>query len=276
MNTVKNREIQLLELNLLKKVIEICEKYNLIYYIIGGSLIGVLRHKGFIPWDDDIDIGMPRKDYEIFLQVCNKEFSAEYGILNQEYDPTWNFNFVQVIDFRTKIEIHMTEIPRTCNLWVDLFPIDGLPSNKIKREIHFKHILYYRYLIQMANIKTQVDTHKVGRPLYEKIILYFLKILNLKGIIDVEKSLKKMNKLLKKYDFDTSEYAGNLLGKYREKEIVPKDYFGQPTQLPFEDILVNVPAKYHELQINLYGNYMQMPSEEYRVSHDIVFITRRD
>lgn len=270
-----NRTVQLIELEILKIFIDICEKNNFRYYIIGGSLIGVLRHKGFIPWDDDIDIGMPREDYEKFLKISVTELPKGYMVSNHRTDPNWYFGMSQLVDKETEIDIYMTEIPRRCHVWIDLFPLDGLPANGFLRKLHIWNILLNRFLIQMAKIETQVDTHKVGRPLYEKIIISLLKKIRIGDLINCENVLKRLNKTLRKIDYDKSTYAGNMLGKYREREAVPKAYFGHPEKFAFEDILVNVPEKYHELQSTLYGDYMKMPSEDKRVSHDIKFVKLR-
>jgi lipopolysaccharide cholinephosphotransferase len=266
----KTRTVQLIELDILTNFINICDKHNLRYYIIGGALIGTLRHKGFIPWDDDIDIGMPRNDYEYFLEISKDTLPDGYALSNHQTDPTWFFNMSQIIDKRVVIDILMNETPRRFHAWIDLFPLDGLPKNSLRRWLHIKRILFYRYLIQIKHIKTQVNTHKVGRPLYEKFILKLFKIIPVSNLINSEKYLLRLNKCLKKYDYEKSDYAGNMLGRYREREAVPKTYFGEPLYLPFENITVSVPAKYHELQTALYGDYMQIPPEGKREQHFIV------
>lgn len=269
------RKVQSIQLEILNNFILFCQKNNLRWYIIGGSLIGVLRHKGFIPWDDDIDIGMPRKDYDRFISLQNK-YPSGYTLINHQTDRNWNFNFSQFVDNESDIIVNFNEIPRQCKIWIDIFPIDGLPKNTIHRWLHMKHILFYRYLIQISNIQTQVDTHKVGRPFWEKIILKLFHYIPLGKFINEDKILARMEQSLKKYDFDDMEYAGNLLGKYREKEIVPKSYWGNPILLPFENINVNCPNEYHKLQTHLYGSYMNMPPIEKRVCHDITIIKTRE
>jgi lipopolysaccharide cholinephosphotransferase len=273
---IKNRTLQLIGLNLLTKFIEICDKHNLRYYIIGGSLIGVLRHKGFIPWDDDIDVGMPRKDYEKFLSISRDVLPTGYAISNCETDPKWVFAMSQIVDTETEIDIFMNELPRRCYMWIDLFPIDGLPKNGFSRWLHVKQILFYRYIIQLCHIKEQVDAHKVRRPFYEKIILKLFRNIPVNRLIDSKQILFKLDQCLKKYDFDQSDYAGNMLGRYREREAVPKKYFGDPKHLLFENISVAVPAMYHELQTALYEDYMKLPPEKDRVNHNIQIIKTKN
>lgn len=268
------RKVQLIQLQILQEFMQICQRHNLRWYMIGGSLIGVLRHKGFIPWDDDIDIGMPRKDYERFLAL-QKEYPKGYVLTNHKSDKMWQFNFSQFVDNESEIIVHMNEQPRYCKVWIDVFPLDGLPSNRFLRWLHGKRILMYRYLVQIPNLKTQVDTHKVGRPWYEKLIIRVLHFIPIGNLINVEWGLSAMERTLKKHDFDQSQWVGNLLGKYREREYMPKEWWGTPVLLPYEGIFVYCPEYADKIETKLYGDYMKWPKEANRVSHDIEIVKLR-
>lgn len=269
-----NKKVQKLTLELLKVYIDICEKNNLRYYFTGGALIGVLRHKGFIPWDDDIDVGMPRKDYEKFLKILNNDMPKGYGICNRFTDPNWHFAMSQFIDLESEIEINLAETPRKAHIWIDVFPLDGLPNNKIIRWLRVKNILFHRYLVQIAHIGTQVDIHR-KRPFFEKVVINFFKIVSIGKLLDSEKILSHMEKILKKNDFYESKYVGNMLGRYREREVVPQKYFGEPQKGLFESIEVNIPEKSHLLQQALYGDYMKLPPKNERVAHNVVILKCR-
>ena len=273
-NNVNVKKVQNTQMHILKVFVDICNYYNLRWYMIGGSLIGVLRHKGFIPWDDDIDVGMPREDYDIFVSL-QKEFPRGFSLTDRYSDRNWPFLFSQFVDNESEIVVHMNEEPRKCKVWIDVFPIDGLPSNSFARWFHVKKILICRYLIQIPNIRTQVDTHKVGRPWYEKLIIKMLHILPVGALINVEKTQDKLNELLHTYSFDSSSWAGNMLGKYREKEVMRKEWWGTPIKLPFESIEVNCPAEWDLIETKIYGDYMKWPAEKDRVSHDIEIIKLR-
>ena len=273
--TDSNARVQMLSVSLLQKYMKICEEHNLRYYFTGGSLIGVLRHQGFIPWDDDIDVGMPRKDYEKFLEILNAEMPAGYGICNRHTDANWHFNMSQFFDAESEITIHLAEEPRKAYVWLDVFPLDGLPSGKLKRWFWVKYILMHRYLVQIANISTQVDAHR-RRPLKEKLVIGFCKVVPVGKLLNTNKLLNHMEKILKTYDFDDAEYAGNMLGRYREREVVPKKYFGEPKKALFENIEVNIPEMSHELQTALYGDYMKLPPECDRVAHNVTIHRCRD
>lgn len=270
-----NKKVQDLTVNLLKVFINICEENNLRYYFTGGALIGVLRHKGFIPWDDDIDVGMPRKDYEKFLEIVKTNIPEGYGICNRHTDSEWNFAMSQFIDMESEIEIHLAEQPRKAHIWIDVFPLDGLPSGKIARWFRVKNILIHRYLVQIAHIDTQVDINR-NRPLHEKLILKVCKVIRIGKILNTKYILDHMERVLCKYDFYESKYAGNMLGRYREREVVPQKYFGIPKKGQFESIIVNIPEKSHELQTALYGEYMKLPPECERIAHNVKILKCRE
>ena len=272
MNNV--RKVQMTQMEILRIFMGICERHRLRWYMIGGSLIGVLRHKGFIPWDDDIDIGMPRKDYDKFVSL-QAEYPDGYGLTCHGNTPEWQFNFSQFIDKEAEIEVLMNELPRKCHVWLDIFPIDGLPANGLRRWFHVKHILMYRYLVQIPNIRTQVDTHKVGRPWHEKLVIRLLHVIPVSKLVSVDKCLSAMQRVLRKHDFDKSRYAGNMLGKYREREVVMQKWWGEPRKMPFENITVNVPSNADAINRHIYGDYMRWPVEKDRVSHDIKIIKLR-
>ncbi len=269
-----NEKVQELTLSLLKVYIEFCEKYHLRYYFTGGALIGVLRHHGFIPWDDDIDVGMPRKDYEKFLRLMKKKCPEGYGICNRYTDPNWHFAMSQFIDKESEIIIHLAEKPRKANIWLDVFPLDGLPSGKFRRWMRIKNILIHRYLVQIAFIDTQVDANR-KRPASEKIVLGICKAIPFGKLIQTDKVMNHMEKVLASSDFYQSEYAGNMLGRYREREAVPQKYFGTPKKGDFENMQVNIPEMSHELQTALYGNYMKLPPKESRVAHNVTIVKCR-
>lgn len=270
-----NKKVQHLTVSLLNVFIKICEENNLQYYFTGGALIGVLRHNGFIPWDDDIDVGMPRKDFERFHEIIKTKIPEGYGVCNRHTDKEWHFAMSQFVDLKSQIEIHLAEQPRIAHVWIDVFPLDGLPTNKMIRWLKVKYILIHRYLVQIAHISTQVDSQR-KRSKIEKIILRTCKVIPVGKLLNTEHILNHLEKVLKKTDFDSSEYAGNLLGRYREREVVPKKYFGTPKRGMFENVMVNIPEMSHELQTALYGDYMKLPPEKDRVAHNITILKCRN
>ena len=138
----KVRLVQKKEVELLKIFSDICEKNNLTYYALGGTLLGAIRHGGFIPWDDDMDLGMPREDYDKFIKIADKEL-PEHILLKTHTD---NLGNTSIRDNATVVTFGTTD----CNPFLDIFPLDGFPDKGFSKWKHEKHILFYRMLSKLS------------------------------------------------------------------------------------------------------------------------------
>ncbi|CUO46391.1 LicD family protein [Clostridium disporicum] len=246
--------------------INICEKYNLRYFILGGTLLGAVRHKGFIPWDDDIDFGMPRKDYEIFMQIAKDELSENKSIKTYK-DKNSKQYFIQVMDNRTKIKMTSNAVSRYENVWVDIFPLDGMPNGRIKRFIHKNYLLYRKMLIQFSDYENRINLKIRNRPIHERVLIWIAVNSKVGNILKTDKCLELMDKALKKYDYDECEYIVNFFGAYKFKEMFPKDYYKNGTMYNFENMKLVGPINYDEVLKQMYGEYMKLPPEEDRGYH---------
>ena len=269
-----NKRVQNLTLNTLQVFMRFCEKHELRYFITGGALIGVMRHHGFIPWDDDIDIAMPRPDFDRFHVLLKTQMPEGFGICNRYTDDNWHFAMSQFIDRESKILIHLAQQPRTAHIWVDVFPLDGLPNRKLARWFRIKNVLLRRYLVQIAHIRTQVDAQR-KRPLKERVVLGFCRIVPVGKLVNTKRQLDKIEKILRRSDYDKTHWCGNMLGRYREREAVPKAWFGTPKEGMFEGVSVKIPQDSHRVLTALYGDYMQLPPEEERVAHHVTVLSSR-
>lgn len=257
---------------IVKEFISICEENNLTYYALGGTLLGAVRHKGFIPWDDDIDIGMPREDYEKFKKVAPDLLPSNYKFLNED-TPGYKKAFSVIRDDSTKIIMNYSKEELVESLWIDVFPLDGMSSNKLKKKIHSFRYLYTRMMVQLSQFNSLVNQKKENRPLTEKVIIGFANAVNIEKIISFSWAQKKYLQTIKKYSFNEA-FAGNYTGAYKLREIVPSDYFGQPVLLQFEDLKLSCPNKFREYLTAIYGaDYMQLPPEEKRVLHHYKIIS---
>ena len=259
-------------LSILKEFNSICEENNLTYYALGGTLLGAVRHKGFIPWDDDIDIGMPREDYEKFKKIASNVLPENYKFLSED---TLNYKkaFSVIRDDSTKIIMNYSKEELVESLWIDIFPLDGMPSNALKKKIHSLRYLYARMMVQLSQFNSLVNQKKENRPFIEKIIIAFANAVNIEKIISFTWAQKKYLQTIKKYSFDEA-YAGNFTGAYKLREIVPSDYFGEPVLLQFEDLKLCCPCKYKEYLTAIYGaDYMQLPPEDKRTLHHYEIIS---
>ncbi len=268
-------DVQRLTLHLLEHVISICEQENIRYYVGGGACIGVIRHGGFIPWDDDVDLSLPREDFERFVAYVKEHPEQGYEICDRWSDPNWHFCMCQYVDSESEIEIDLAAEKRKAHIWIDIFPIDGLPDNVVARWIHVKRIMMTRYLIQVANVATQVDAHR-KRPFVERLVLSLCTKLNLGAHIDSMAQMARLDRICKKYSFYRQRFCGNMLGRYREREVVPCSYFGKPVKALFCNIEVDIPELVSDYLTALYGDYMTLPPENQRIAHNVRILRMRN
>lgn len=245
------KKVQNISLKLLQEFIEVCNKMNLRYFVVGGTLLGAVRHKGFIPWDDDIDIGMPRKDYEIFVESAQKYLSPNVFLQSRLSEKKSPFLFSKLRDSNTTfIENGIKHCEINHGVYVDIFPIDGLNKDKLFK---YKKAIFKRKISLLYKSKSK----KIG------IIKKVFKLIP----FSFNFCFKNINQLYSKYDFDTSNIVVNYCGAWGDREIMKKEWIEPLIDLDFEGIKVKAPNNYQEYLTHMYGNYMELPPIEKRVSH---------
>lgn len=256
MSTHKVRIIQQKEIDLLKIFDDICREHQLVYYALGGTLLGAIRHKGFIPWDDDMDLGMPRQDYIKFMSIAEDVLPQHIKLVVHED----NLNNTSIRDIGTVVTFGETD----CNPFIDIFPLDGYPGPGIKRTLHDKHIMFYRMLSKISVVDQLLAR---DRGFIENTIVNVSRALHLNKLLNTKKINNKIQNVIKKYDFNTSPYAGNILGTYRDKEIVKRDIFGEPQRLEFDGFKISSHQQPEAYLTNVYGNFMEIPPVEKQQGH---------
>lgn len=261
MRELSVEEAKKYELDILLDVAKFCDENGLRYYLAYGTLIGAVRHKGFIPWDDDIDIQMPREDYEVFLEKYNKTSSCYKAI--DPYEECAKHSYVKVIDTRTiKIEKYK-EYKENMYLGIDIdiFPVDGQP------ETYRRYSRYFR----KKQIILAIFEFFVVRKYYNNFLLE--KTANFVGNILTKlhykkRVLDKLKKINSPYKYDECTYVGatDSLYNYKKDRTLKKNYESY-VLVDFEGYKFKAPAGYHEILTNIYGDYMQLPPEEQRVTH---------
>jgi len=254
------------DMEIVKEVVRICDQYGLMYYMLGGTMLGAIRHKGFIPWDDDVDLGMPRNDYEKFLEIASDELSSHLKIVNYRTDPKYQYYITRVLDTQTKvIEERIGNDSKYTHASIDIFPIDGTPNNRFLRKIYFLRVLYHRALMSLC-YKDSID-RKRKRSFGEKVFLWIMERLPIEKITTPYKQKCIIDRLLRSQDVNKSKYIGNIMGAYRTREIVPAQYYGKGKYYQFEDMQLRGLEMYHEYLTHTYGDYMQLPPEDKRKTH---------
>ena len=243
-------ELKQAEIGILDYIDKISKENNLEYFLGYGSLLGAVRHHGFIPWDDDIDILVPRASYEK-LRVLLQD-SKRYQIVSIYNDPEYTQSFMKIIDTHTVLEEEGMENLQQYGAFVDVFPLDGAPRNKMLRKFHCWLIYKVSIAVGYSNAKYQNGTisqrlkKAIGvwcRNHYDSIVL---------------------RKILCRYDAHTSAYLGDLVGG---SVAYPSQVFSGIEYGEFEGKKYRVPTGYHEYLSVKYGSYMELPPVDQRVSN---------
>lgn len=258
-------ELQNRLLDIFKWFHELCDRENLVYYAQGGTVLGAVRHNGFIPWDDDIDVGMPRMDYEKFIGLAEKiNNESRYYIEFPNDKIDFVYPYCKIYDTKTTL-IENTKYRTKRGIFIDVFPIDGI-GNSMKESVR-----NFRKIDRKKNLLcSRICTIRKGRELYKNLsIMAFgmVPFLNpLKIIKDIEKSSKR-------YDYDKCKYVANLCGAWHEKEIMEKQWVSKPILCKFENTSMYIPQNYDKYLSRLYGSYMQLPPVEKRKTHhDFIYL----
>ena len=259
--------LQTEELKVMKIIKEICEKENIRYFMIGGTLLGAIRHSGFIPWDDDVDLAMPRKDYERFLEVSNKYLPSNIFVQNFRTDDKYRYYITRVLNKNILVEEKRfigVDTPQAYAS-VDIFPIDGSPNIKFFRNIHYFRVMIRRFLMSLCYRDT-IDKER-KRSKMENLLLNILIKIPFERIISPNKIKESLDKLLKKYGMENSLYSCTIMGAYRIREMVPTVMFGNPKLYKFEDDTFYGPELVDDYLKHMYGNYMKLPPKEQQKTH---------
>jgi len=255
------KQLQQVELKILEQFVNICNKENLQYYVVGGTLLGAVRHKGFIPWDDDIDVSMPREDYEKFLKVAQKHLPEPYFLQTHFTDKEYPANFAKIRNSNTTfIESSLSKCNINHGVYIDIFILDYYPINKI----HFLSFSLKNTILKFR-ISAAFNLKNIHYPLHKKIIRKFFS--NLLKILypNIKSAIKNRDNLFK--SIKKSSLITNHCGVWREREISPVEWFGKGTELQFENLTVKAPKEYDKYLTQIYGDYMKLPPKEKQVAH---------
>lgn len=263
MRQIQENEIKEIELNIMIKIDEVCRKNGWKYSLTAGTLIGALRHKGFIPWDDDIDIMMPRNDYEKLIQYFETT-SSKYKVITCNNNQYYQDVFAKVYDTTTIIEDQITDIKQTgMGVSIDIFPIEGLGQTYQEAEKKVKSGRLLQLIMTCAGMKkyAKSTTHSA---LYEPIRFA---LFCLTRCVDANKVAKKLDKMNSRIDFDSSLFAGIPSGSYLEKTILTKEEYLDLVDVEFENHLFKSIKGYDSYLRRSYGDYMKFPPKSAQVTH---------
>lgn len=264
-NEMTMEEIQAVSLEILKTISDICEEQSLRYYLVYGTLIGAIRHKGYIPWDDDVDIMMPRPDYDKLLEFLTLHISdyPNLRVFNRETCKEYPYMITRVSDNR--YEIHMSnEKPYGMGIFIDIYPYDGLGNTKKEALAYGMKGDRLSSLCYQATRKhfSMETTNSLLRKVLKFPVFLFAKWCG------KEFFQKRLEALARLREYDHSKYIGCVIWlSWGEKDIFLREWFEEYVMMQFEQYLFRVPKHYDKILRHEYGDYMQLPPEEERIGH---------
>jgi lipopolysaccharide cholinephosphotransferase len=261
-------ETQSYIMQVLRSVVGILDELEIPYYMQGGTMLGAIRHGGFIPWDDDVDLGIPRDEYERLLKEVAAKLPENLQLRTYDDETDHHYYFARIVDTRYQIRRMGSLEERLENIWVDLFPLDGMPNGDVARLWHKLRLTVVRLKYHLSCFE-KVNIKRPGRPLLERIIIRFAMLTRVGKWFDTRRQLDKMDVLLKKYPLDQSNWMVNFMGQtsYRFNEMFKKEIYGERTLYSFEDMQLVGPEYYDDYLKSLYGEYMTPPKEADRNAH---------
>jgi len=246
-------------LDILEDIHKFCLENNLRYWIAYGTLLGAVRHKGFIPWDDDMDICLPRPDYERFL----KEYShPNYKVISPYTDKDYPLDYAKVHDIRTIVKEQGGD--GNWGIFIDVYPVDGVKSKeefeKTKKKVRtYRHFVANQRFTRNYRLSEIKDSKKKVAAIAGKLMHPF---------VSMNYFLKRQDKVMRTSDFNSSELVCNFCGL--EPLLFPKEWVSEFEEIPFEDRMFCAPKAYDNMLTLRYGDYMTPPSPERQKSlHDI-------
>lgn len=257
------KEVWQCELDIVEKLDIICKKYDLKYFLAGGTLIGAVRHKGFIPWDDDIDIYMRRNDYNKFLEIAQVELRDKYFVQYYKTEKKYNRGHAQIRNSNTTAIIESDKYNDfNKGIFIDIFPLDNIPDDEKEAKKFIRKIKNKkRFLDGYYNFDSSNILKKVIKKILHAIIYKF---------IDYEKAIEKYERFVSKYKDEKTEYLG-VISFLPESPKYKEEYFNQIIDMKFEYLKLSCPKEYDRILKTLYGDYMKIPENKNGSLHGEIF-----
>ena len=265
------KEIQDVSLEILKQVADLCEEQNIRYFLLAGTLLGAIRHKGFIPWDDDIDIMMPRPDYDRFLEYLYHHKLPNLTLFNRKTCKEYPYMISRISDDRYILESE-NEDSVGMGVFIDIYPMDGMGATL---EDALKYGLYNdrmsSFCFQATRKHFAIETTKSKFRKAVKFPVYLIS-----KAIGKDFFMDRIEKHTGKYDYETSEWVGDLIWlSGGANEIFKREWLDDYIMAPFEKYEFRIPKEYDAVLKHLFGDYMKLPPEKDRVGHHYYKVYRK-
>ena len=246
---------------------EFCQTQGLRYYVLGGTMLGAVRHQGFIPWDDDIDVGMPREDYLRLEQLLQHRHHDRYRLETpSSAEGDFFYPFAKLYDTRTTL-VENTRYQIRRGIYLDIFPLDGAGTSEQDARRYFAAVKWRRQLLLAMTTGIRQGRH------WGKNLSVFLLRQVPNWMVNKKKLLRSIDTISSGRPFDDCAWVGNLMGAWMERELMPREVLGTPKVYCFEGLAVYGPEDPEGYLTKVYGDWRKLPPEEQRVScHDYVYL----
>ena len=237
---------------------EICKKYDIKYSLSGGTLLGAVRHKGFIPWDDDLDIMMPRKEYNRFIKIAQKELGDKYFLQTLDTEKHYGLPFAKIRENNTVfLENIAKNVDINNGVFIDIFPYDDVTNNKLLQSYYTKKYIFYRMILLLKE-KYIIEANSFMKKIVVSL-LNFIKI-----FVSKKHILKVFVKIENKYINKNTDYVATYGDVYFDKIVLEKEIFNEFIELDFETSKFKCIKNWDKYLTYVYGDYMILPPEEDR------------
>lgn len=248
-------DIKSIQLEIMDDIHDFCVRNKINYTLAEGSLLGAVRHKGYIPWDDDIDIAMPRPDYERFLKEYQPS-SVFYKLKHYGNDKDFVLPIAKVYDVRTILD--SPNYIDNQHVFIDIFPLDGAPDNEINMYVESLNDIIF-------NVKRQGKYYKYAPSIVKKIEFYLKYIIKNISLIGKKKSYNEFEDLIARYPYQESDFILITGSAYGSKAYMPKSLFDNFTLTKFENRDYFIIEKADQYLTKIYGNWRELPPKEKRI-----------
>lgn len=257
--SIKQKKIWAVELDLMDQLLRVCKKYNIKVIAFAGTILGAVRHKGFIPWDDDMDVALLREDYEKLLKVAPYEFKEPYFFQTAETDPAYFIGYARLRNSQTTGVVEVNKASNyNCGIYIDIFVLDGYSENKTLFNKNYRKKLICDKILNKYNVN---QPHKNSTNKIASLFIHH----TVCRVIPYDNMKKKYHSYLIKFNEKTERVSIVTQSlKFIKKYWCMKSDFKYIINVPFENLIIPIPANYDEVLKHMYGNYMKYPPVEER------------
>lgn len=263
MKEIELEEIKNIQVDILVKVHEFCQQKGIRYYMGYGTLLGAVRHKGYIPWDDDIDIGMPRPDYDRFISTFNGNYK-ELSVIAPELDWSFTAPYANVYDNRTILNEGMRRTELGIGIKIDVFPIDGVPDDYNDYVYLRKNLHKLLEIIGYKQYGFKGFLELIRRPKSFIAVSWLMFPYVFTSVSTIQRKIRKM---ATQFDFSSSQYVDKITFQNKPLTRLPRAVYEEFVDMEFEGHVLKGLRNYDAHLKAIYGDYMQLPPIEQRVQH---------